>query len=152
MIFRREKCKPVRAPSEAQLSRHLSLTKSSYASLTADDGEYVQAAGGPGLFLLEYRNRSGAHFRAVQSSPVVPFPDGTLLSFSGGSIALAQGEWFQLRQVVAAFSSFASTAPFPDWLTWQKLTAGFLHAAQPALQADGHAPGQQFSRMGRAVA
>lgn len=129
MIFERAHCKPFTA-TERRVARELSLAKSSFASLTACDGSYLQAAGGPGLFLLEYRATTGAHHRGSQRAPVVPFPDGTVLSFSGGSISLAQNEWFLLKQVVEVFTCFLSHTPFPSWLVWHKLSPSDESAAQ----------------------
>jgi len=140
MIFQRENCKPISAPTERQITRELSLTKSfgksSFASLTDHNGSYVQAAGGPGIFMLEYRNASGVHHRAAQHVPVVPFQDGTLFSFSGGNIKLARGEWFQLKQVVQVFACYLSSAEFPNWLMWQPLDEGFIHDAQQSASCD----------------
>lgn len=92
MQLSRPGCKPILSPTEKQIRRALSLTKSSYMSLTAQDGSFVQVGGGPGLFLLEYRNAEGKHFRATQESAVVPFPDGTILGFTGSEIAMAAEE------------------------------------------------------------
>lgn len=67
MIFTRENCKSVTAPSAKKLVLDLSRTKQSFANLVAEDGSFVQVAGGPGLFLLERRELSGSHSRAYLS-------------------------------------------------------------------------------------
>src|SRR4051812_25653919 len=107
MVLEREGCKPVVSPTGAQIQRALSLTKSSFASLTSEDGSYLQVAGGPGVFALELRNTAGQHFRARQQQPVVKFEDGTTLMFSGGSLHLKQAEWFLIHQVAEVFRCFA---------------------------------------------
>ena len=128
MIFTRENCKPIESPTEIQIVRSISLTKSSFAALTAADGAYVQAAGGPGLFFIEWRNMSGHHHRGAQTTPVVPFPDGTVISFSGGNIELARNEWFLAAQVNEVFGAFLTGKPFPSWLRWSALSAGYTRA------------------------
>jgi hypothetical protein len=129
MIFTRENCKPIESPTEAQIARALSLTKSSFAALARADGAYVQVAGGPGLFLVERRDSSGQHYRAAQATPVVPFPDGTILSFSAGNVALARNEWFLAKQATEILVAFLAGASFPVWLQWSTLSASYAHAS-----------------------
>ena len=126
MQLERSGCKPIHSPTEKQISRALSLTKSSFASITASDGAYIQVGGGPGLFILEYQNLQGKHFRAMQNSPVVPFPDGTIISFTGNQIALAQNEWFLIKQVTEIFSAFAAGQVFPSFVEWKELDANYI--------------------------
>jgi hypothetical protein len=103
-----------------ELSRLRSEGPSSFASLTAPDGSYVQAAGGPFLFFVEHRSSDPpAHYRAWQSSPVVSFANGTLLSFSAGRVALQQDEWFTKPQVIEVFSAFLSGSSFPAFVSWR---------------------------------
>jgi hypothetical protein len=128
MRFEREGCKAVERPTEAQIRRGLSLTKSSFASLTAQDGSYLQVAGGPGLFALEFRSASGQHFRGRQHQPVVRFEDGTTLMFSGGTLTLEQCEWFLIDQVAEVFRCFAKGENIPVFITWQPLNAQYLRA------------------------
>jgi hypothetical protein len=64
----------------------------------------------------------GRHFRAYQASAVVPFPDGTTLSFPGSSIALAANEWFLLPQVVAVLTAFLEQRAEPDFVRWRDIT------------------------------
>ena len=113
------------SPSPARLAQQLSLMRSSFATLTKEDGAYIQAGGGPGLFVIEYRDSAGQHHRASQSEPVVPFPDGTIISFSGGSMPLGRHEWFSSKQVVKVFTCFLSGNPLPGWLTWHRLAPDF---------------------------
>lgn len=125
MIFLREGCKPILNPSAKQLAFELKRTKSSYASLSAEDDSYVQVAGGPGLFVIEYRDTVGQHFRGFQETPVAPHPDGTLLQTSAGSFAMAKADWFLIAQVSEAFASFLYSSPWPSVLHWRALNAQF---------------------------
>lgn len=117
MIFKREHCKPVSKPSAERLGKELARVKSSFASLTRNDGAYVQVAGGPGLFLLEYRDDAG-HYRASQGKPVACHPDGTTLECSAGSITMAQADWFLRNQVAEVLSAFASGLAWPKYVRW----------------------------------
>lgn len=128
MIFQREGCKPVASPSAAKLDLDLSRVKSSFAHLSGPDGSYLQVAGGPGLFLLEYHDSSGQHHRAMQEVARVPFPNGTVLQFSAGSITMDANEWFVRDQVVQVFSAFTAQAPWPSFVHWRPLSAAFTRA------------------------
>jgi hypothetical protein len=119
--FQRENCKPIIAPSERKIALELSRTRMSFACISSDANEYVQVAGGPGLFLLERRDADGSHYRASQEPPVVSHPDGTKMSFSGGTVVMAQGEWFLLRQVVEVFVAFAEDRQLPTGIRWRKV-------------------------------
>ena len=125
MIFQREGCKPLPSPGAARLDRELSLVKSSFAHLTSAEGAYLQVAGGPGLFLLEYREAAGHHYRATQETPKVPFPNGTILQFSSGNVAMNANEWFVRDQVVQVLATFAAGAPWPPFIRWRALDASF---------------------------
>ncbi len=118
-------CKPILNPTEKQIARALSLTKSSFASLTAPDGAYLQVGGGPGLFMLEYRNHEGKHFRGRQELPVVQFPDGTIISFTGNQIPLAQREWFLRQQIAEVFCAFSEGLALPSTVEWIELSQNF---------------------------
>jgi len=128
MIFTRENCKPVFAPGARKLALDLSRTKQSFANLAAEDGSFIQVAGGPGLFLLERKEPSGSHSRAYQDHPVAIHPDGTLLQSSAGNFNLAQDEWFLLRQVVEIFEAFSNGQPMPPYVRWREL--GYNYAVK----------------------
>lgn len=127
MKFQREGCKPIASPSAAKLRLELSRARSSFASMTAGDGSYVQVGGGPGLFVVERRDRDGGHFRARQEPPVTRFEDGVTISFSGSTLALANSEWFLLEQVVSIFSAFAR-GELVSTVHWQRLDEEFARA------------------------
>lgn len=125
MELTREHCRPVSSPSEAQIVRALSLMKSSYCALSAETGAYIQVAGGPGLFFVERHDVDGQHHRASQPSSMVPFPDGTTLSFSAGTIALASTEWLLANQVKELLIAFLAGEAFPSWVQWSPSVAVF---------------------------
>jgi hypothetical protein len=125
MIFHREACEPLESPSIDTVAFELSCVKSSFADLTKPDGSYLQVAGGPGLFLLEYHDSSGQHHRGSQEVSQVPFPNGTILQFSGGNIAMNANEWFLRDQVVEVFSAFIEQRQWPSFIHWGSLRADF---------------------------
>lgn len=125
MVFQREGCKSLLNPSAKQLALELKRTKSSFASLTAENCSFVQVAGGPGLFVIEYRDSSGQHFRGFQEKPVASHPDGTLLQTTAGSFSMAKTDWFLVAQVAEAFASFLHSAPWPGVLHWRALNEQF---------------------------
>lgn len=125
-VFQREHCKPVVDPGERKLALELSRVKQSFASLTGSDGQYIQVAGGPGLFLLERRMANGRHFRAFQEKPVAPHQDGTILQFSSGSVSMEQRDWFLRPQVIEVFAAYSSGREWPSYVQWSQLNAAFL--------------------------
>lgn len=40
-------------------------------------------------------------------------------------MALAQGEWFLLKQVVEVFSAFLAGTAFPRWIKWKLLARDY---------------------------
>jgi hypothetical protein len=132
MVFFRENCKPIhrvtRKLLEQSLRRMKSYGPSSYAWLEATDGSYIQVAGGPYLYLVEYHSAEGLHYRGHQDDAVVPFPDGTLLVFTGGRIALKQLEWFTAPQVLELLMAFSNSPCMPQKYHWSKLDSSFQHS------------------------
>ncbi len=118
VTFVREGCKPVVAPSEGKLKLELSRTRMSFANLANEVGQYLQVAGGPGLFLLERHDNDGKHFRAFQEKPVAPHTDGTTLAFSGGAVQMAQRDWFLIQQVTEIFVAFSESRDWPEYVCW----------------------------------
>jgi len=129
MIFERENCKTITNPSAKVISRELKRLKSygnsSFASLTYEEtnSSYIQVAGGAYLCMLEKRdNKNGIHYRAWQEKPIVPYKDGTELSFSGSSIALNANEWFNIDQVIETFIKYLSNEQDPFYIHWRDIT------------------------------
>lgn len=128
MRLERENGAPIVAPAQADLAlavRNMRSTgPSSMAVLLADDGGYLQFAGGPQLFLLERRSPDRRHFRACQAEPVAPYEDGTQLHCSAGRIPLRRDEWFKSAQLIEVLEAFANGEPWPEFLTWREIVVG----------------------------
>ena len=93
---------------------------SSFASLTNDNGSYVQLAGGGVTCMIEHfdsvmkiRKRAFHDFSSTQ------FSDGTRLVFGGGDIALKKDEWFNIEQSISIFTSFLGEKKFPENISWR---------------------------------
>lgn len=127
LVFEREKAASIVDPTAAQIVRELrklrSYGPSSFASLTRSGVAFVQVAGGGAGCMLERRDLgSGKIFRAWQEPPVVPFDDGTVLSFTGGEVRLNKGEWFRIDQVIEVFTAFNRDEPLPEYIRWRDVT------------------------------
>ena len=108
-------------PTAAKLAIEVARIKSSFASLTADDGSYLQIAGGPGLFMLEFHDARRNQFRGFQDEPVAIHPDGTILMSSAGQMPMARAEWFLLRQITEALAAFLEGGDLPEYLRWRSV-------------------------------
>jgi hypothetical protein len=114
----------IQNPTPSQVRKTLSLLRSygpsSYASLTDDDGSYLQVAGGGVTCLLElYRVGTGKRLRAFGDVPNKAFPDGTLLVFRAGEIPMMADEWFMADQVADVFCCFLDGREFPASVHWR---------------------------------
>ena|SRR5450830_4608 len=122
-----EKKQPVDNPSESQVRTGIlklrSYGPSSFASLTDETGNYLQIAGGGITCMLERRDAlTGRQYRAFQETENKNYPDGTLLVFGGGEIALFANEWFMNTVAAEAFVAFLLKKPLPDSIRWRVLT------------------------------
>lgn len=127
MRFEREAARPILNPAIGDITKHLRQLRTSgpstYASVTADTGTYLQVAGSPaGMLLEKHEGVGGKQFRASQLVPVVPFPDGTELAFTGGRIRMLAAEWFTLKQVVEVFGAFLKGDAEPSFVRWRELS------------------------------
>ena len=127
MIFELENKLPKREPSAAQLRAGLlklrSYGPSSYASLTDDQGNYLQVGGGGLTCLFERRSASdGRHYRAYLAEPSLLHPDGTVLAFSAGEVSLRSDEWIPVSLVIPAFTAFLIGQPLPEPIRWRDMT------------------------------
>jgi hypothetical protein len=91
------------APTLAQIKRAIkslrSYGPSSYASLTAADGSYLQVAGGGVTCMVEHFNAgNGTRSRVFHDKPNPVFPDGAILAFRGGNFRCAQMNGLCLRR------------------------------------------------------
>lgn len=94
---------------------------SAFAILSFAADRYYQVAGGGGGMMLEKREGE-CHWRAHQDIPVVPFEDGTELSFGGSRIPLLRDEWFTRAQAIELLTLVASGRPEPRWVRWRDVT------------------------------
>ena len=97
---------------------------SSFASLTAADGSYLQVAGGGITCTLEWRDQGTArHYRAHDKEPSRIHPDGTILAFGRGQeVRLQSDEWLAADTVADAFCSFLVGKALPENLGWREIT------------------------------
>ncbi|BEP56623.1 hypothetical protein GmRootV118_38670 [Variovorax sp. V118] len=112
------------APSDAQVQQKVralwSAGKHSYASLTDDGGSYVQVAGGRATCMVErFEAATGKRWRAFHDKPSPVFPDGTLLVFGAGEVALKSDEWFVADAVLEIFLCFKAARPYPATVSWR---------------------------------
>lgn len=105
---------------------------SSFASLTDEQGNYLQVAGGGVTCMLERREfASRRHFRGYKEEQSKVFPDGTALVFGGGEIRLASDEWFTAQEVAEIFSAFLRSGELLPSVRWRDVTATFADGAGP---------------------
>ncbi|WP_321939107.1 hypothetical protein [Paraburkholderia sp. J8-2] len=114
----------ITTPPPIQIARALkslrSYGKSSYASLTDTEGNYVQVAGGGVSCMIErFEIDASQRWRAFHDKPSPVRPDGTILVFSAGNIPMRADEWFMCDQVVEVFLAFLKSAPFPPFVHWR---------------------------------
>tara|TARA_B100000745_G_scaffold33146_1_gene20658 strand:+ start:1448 stop:1837 length:390 start_codon:yes stop_codon:yes gene_type:complete len=126
MILEIENKPEIKTPKPKDIERALKGLKSegpsSFASLTSGSGDYVQVAGGKFTCFLEKRDStSGAHYRAYSKKPSAPFPDGSILSFSGGDVALKHDEWLNIERVISVFIAFLEGDDFPSDIHWREI-------------------------------
>jgi hypothetical protein len=124
MQFVREGSAALSAATESEIRRAIDSLRtegpSSFATLTSDNGSYLQAAGGPFLFLVEYRAvLSNGHFRAYLAKPAVAFPNGTLLCFGLNRIPMQQDEWITKPDVLRLFAGFLGGTAREGFLIWR---------------------------------
>lgn len=108
----------------ALISKLRSHGPCSFASITAQDGSYLQVGGGGITCTLERREAaSGRHFRAHSTAPNRIHPDGTILAFGKGQeIRLASDEWLTADLVADAFCCFLRQEELPATLGWREIT------------------------------
>lgn len=131
MQLARENAKPIDSPSAKQIERALRSLHlpgpPAFASLTDEHGNYIQVGGGGQGCMIEYRDAvNGHHWRAWQDKPIVPFPDGSLICFTGGQFALQQNEWFNIDQALACFLKFHEQSHRPTNVHWRDISEEML--------------------------
>lgn len=128
---------PLSNPTSDEVRRALldlrNYGPSSFASLTDDQGSYLQVGGGGVGCVLERRDLPARrHHRAYQDAPNKAFPDGTLLVFGGGQIAMRANEWFTARLVADVFVAFLEGRAPPDSVRWRDITDTFPELSGPS--------------------
>jgi hypothetical protein len=77
--------------------------------------------------LLElYQSDTGKRFRAFGDKRNEAFPDGTLLVFRAGQIAMQADEWLMADKVAEAFCCFLEGKQLPEDIHWRP-APGFDH-------------------------
>jgi len=134
MLFEVEKKTPVESAEAADVRAVIpklrSYGPSSYASLTDAQGNYLQVAGGGVTCMLEWRDAvNRRHYRAHLDAPSKVFPEGAILSFSGGEVKLRADEWLTAPMVEEAFLAFLKGEPLPASLQWRDISSMFENLA-----------------------
>ena len=119
MKFECEGTLPIDNPKPANVRKVISSLRSygtsSYASLTNQQGSYLQVAGGGVTCMLElYIPDTGKRFRAYGEIKNKAAPDGTLLVFRAGEIPMRNDEWLNANKVAEAFCCFLEGKEFPQ--------------------------------------
>lgn len=124
MRLEAQKKAAIESPSDAKVRRAImslrSYGPSSYASLTDDNGSYIQVGGGGVSCLVEeFDAVKGIRHRAYHGTQNAAFPDGTILVFSAGKIPMKSDEWFRSDQVADIFVAYLNRLPEPGYLKWR---------------------------------
>ncbi len=124
MRFEGQNFSELEAPTDAQIRRRVlalqSAGRHSYASLTREDGSYIQVAGGRSTCMVErFDPASGKRERAFHDKPHPFFTDGTQLVFAAGTLTLKSDEWFAADAVVEMFLCFKDARRYPTAVSWR---------------------------------
>ncbi|MHA3916184.1 hypothetical protein [Halovulum sp. GXIMD14793] len=127
MLLEVEKKKPTQVKNFDSVEKALRDLKSygphSFAILTAQDGSYLQIAGGRVTCVLEHRNRNdGKHHRAYLAQAKVPFEGKQTLMFGGGHMTMQPDEVLFIDDVVEVFRAFFEGNALPDRIQWRDMT------------------------------
>lgn len=130
MILEVEKKEPVVVEKFSSVEKALNSLKSygpsSYASLTKEDGSYLQVAGGRVTCVLEYRVPSDQkHLRAYLATPKVSYEGTQTLMFGGGHMNMEPDEMLFIDDVIAAFKAFFNAESLPENLLWRDMPGMF---------------------------
>ena len=116
---------PVENPTEdqvRQLIQGLTNGETSFAYLTDQSGNYVQAAGSRPWCFVERRTISpAAHYRAFQNTPNPKYNDGAKIRTGARNIKLQHDQWFLLKDAAEIFVAFLANEKFPDAVEWRSM-------------------------------
>ncbi|MEJ2001640.1 MAG: hypothetical protein P8X51_15830 [Maritimibacter sp.] len=114
------------AKVEAALRELDAISPHSFASLTRQDGSYVQVAGGKQLCLVEKRDLGeNTHWRAYHAEMSPSSGVSQVLKFGGGQMTMAEDEVFTIDDVISIWRAFFETKPFPAGIMWRDMTEMF---------------------------
>ncbi|WP_341640931.1 hypothetical protein [Phycobacter sp. K97] len=95
----------------------------SYASLTRQDGSYVQVAGGKEKCLIVKRDFGDKkHYRASFAMPETSLGQKQVIECGAGHITVLANEVFSIEDVVSVWRSFFQGEPFPGSIQWNDMT------------------------------
>ncbi|MCR8826526.1 hypothetical protein [Pseudosulfitobacter koreensis] len=95
----------------------------SYASLTRQDGSYVQVAGGKQKCLIEKREvTSNTHWRGHRTMAASDSAVQHVLIFGAGQMTLTDDEVFTIDDVIPIWRSFFEEEPFALDIGWRDVT------------------------------
>lgn len=108
---------------EAALTELEGFGPHSYASLTRQDGSYVQVAGGKKKYLIEKRDfGNNKHYRACFEMPETASGQKQVIECGAGRIAVLANEVFSIEDVISVWRSFFEGEPFPSNIQWKDMT------------------------------
>ncbi|MFV0421718.1 hypothetical protein [Oleidesulfovibrio sp.] len=114
------------AKVEAALRKLDASGPHSFASLTRQDGSYVQVAGGKERCLIEKRDiTDNTHWRACSAGAPSFSEAPQILEFGGGRITMTADEIFHIDDVVSVWCDFFESRPFPENIMWRNMTDMF---------------------------
>ena len=95
----------------------------SYASLTRQDGSYVQVAGGKKKCLIERRDFvDKLHWRAHLTTASLTSDGPQVIECGAGEITVSADEIFSIEDVVSVWRSFFQNEPFASYIMWRSMT------------------------------
>ncbi|WP_136444012.1 hypothetical protein [Pacificoceanicola onchidii] len=124
MLLEAENKNPVRVADFSTVERVLrglkSHGKTSFASLTKDDGSFVQVAGGRVTCILERRAKGSSDIqRAFLFDVKSPFKGTQTLVCGAGHIEHQPDEGLFIDDVIACFRAFFKGWDFPSEIGWR---------------------------------
>jgi hypothetical protein len=127
MLLEVEKKSPVQVSIFSEVEKTLRKLRSygpqSYASLTRQDGPYLQVAGGGVTCVLEMRDpQASKHWRAHLGQAKVPFEGEQTLMFGGGNLTIWPDEVLFIDDVVAVFRAFFDGEALPKEIKWRDIS------------------------------
>lgn len=129
MLFEAEGQPLVENPSEDHVRKvvlQLQRGHTSFASLTNEAGDYIQAAGSRPWCVLERRRiHPPQHERAFQETRTPKYKDGAKILTGAGEIVLQHDEWFLLKDAAEAFVAFLHKNPISTHVQWRSMNEMF---------------------------